>query len=325
MPDIDEPDWYVVPLERQDLRLLQRRTNYQGALRLLAYLALLALFASLCVAGFGTGWTVLFFILYGCVFTYSDSIEHETHHRTAFRSIWLNEVVHWVAGALTFKEAVRDRWVHARHHTYTYYRGTDLEIEWDKPPRLWLVIVNVLFRVQGTFTNSAYTVQDALHPLVPVSKATRICVPPSQYRKVVWSARANLACYVGVIGLALALHSWWPIAFLFGARFVEMYTGVVSAVHHGGLAENVPDWRLNTRTVLVGPVTRLLHWNMNFHLEHHMYPTVPFHALPRLHTLIGPGCPPPYRSLISAWREMFPTFVKQRQLPEYFVSRHLPG
>jgi fatty acid desaturase len=180
LPDIDEPDWYVVPLERQDLRLLQRRTNYQGALRLLAYLALLALFASLCVAGFGTGWTVLFFILYGCVFTYSDSIEHETHHRTAFRSIWLNEVVHWVAGALTFKEAVRDRWVHARHHTYTYYRGTDLEIEWDKPPRLWLVIVNVLFRVQGTFTNSAYTVQDALHPLVPVSKATRICVPPSQ-------------------------------------------------------------------------------------------------------------------------------------------------
>ena len=104
MPDIDEPDWYVVPLERQDLRLLQRRTNYQGALRLLAYLALLALFASLCVAGFGTGWTVLFFILYGCVFTYSDSIEHETHHRTAFRSIWLNEVVHWVAGVLTFNQ-----------------------------------------------------------------------------------------------------------------------------------------------------------------------------------------------------------------------------
>lgn len=325
MPDIQEPDWYVVPLERQDLRLLQRRTNLDGLLRLFAYLALLALFAGLCVAGLGLGWTVLFFILYGCVFTYSDSIEHETHHRTAFRSTWLNETVHWVAGVLTFKEAVRDRWVHARHHTYTYYRGTDLEIEWEKPPRLWLVIVNTLFRVQGTFTNMSYTVQDALHPLVPVSKATRICVPPNQYRKVVWSARAQLACYLAVIGLAIGLHSWWPILFLFGARMLEMYTGVVSAVHHGGLAENVPDWRLNTRTVLVNPVTRLLHWNMNYHVEHHMYPTVPFHALPRLHELIGPGCPPPYPSLISAWREMFPIFVKQRKVPEYFVLRPLPN
>jgi fatty acid desaturase len=325
LPDIPEPDWYLVPVERSDLRLLRRRTNYHGVLRLLAYLGLLALFAYLCVAGLGTGWTVLFFILYGSVFTYSDSIEHETHHRTAFRSIWLNEIVHWVAGVLTFKEAVRDRWVHARHHTYTYYRGTDLEIEWGKPPYLPLVVVNVLFRVEGLFNNLAYTVQDAFHPLVPVSKATRICVPPGEYRKVVWSARANLACYLGVIGLAVAWHSWWPVLFLFGARFVVMYTGVVSAVHHGGLAENVPDWRLNTRTVLVGPVTRLLHWNMNFHVEHHMYPTVPFHALSRLHGLIGPACPPPYRSTLSAWREMLPVFVEQRRRPEYFVLRPLPN
>ena len=125
MPDIPEPDWYVVPLDRQELRLVQKRTNLDGLLRLLAYVALLVLFGGLCLAGLGLGWTVLFFVLYGCVFTYSDSIEHETHHRTAFRSPWLNETCDWLAGVLTFKEAVRDRWVHARHHTYTYYRGTD--------------------------------------------------------------------------------------------------------------------------------------------------------------------------------------------------------
>ncbi len=325
MPDIQEPDWYVVPLERSDLRQLQRRTNYHGVLRLLAYFALLALFASLTAAGFGTGWTVLFFILYGSVYTYSDSIEHETHHRTAFSSIWLNEVVHWLAGVLTFKEAIRDRWVHAVHHTYTYYRGLDLEIEFDRPPNLLPATFNVLFSIVRTAHNFAYTIQDAFHPLVSVSKATRLCVPASEYQKVVWSARANLACYFGVIGVAIGTHSWWPILFIFGARLVAMYIGVVSAVHHGGLAENVPDWRLNTRTVLVGPVTRLLHWNMNYHLEHHMYPTVPFHALSRLHVLIGPGCPAPYGSTISAWREMLPTLIKQRRIPEHFVARSVPA
>lgn len=192
MSDMQEPDWYVVPLERSDLRRLQRRTNYHGLLRLFTYFALLALFAILATAGFGIGWTVLFFVLYGSVFTYSDSIEHETHHRTAFRSIWLNEIVHWLAGVLTFKEAVRDRWVHARHHTYTYYRGTDLEIEYDRPPKLVIGLLNVLFSVLRTANNMAHTVQDALNPLVHFSNPTRICVPPGERRKVVWSAPRTL-------------------------------------------------------------------------------------------------------------------------------------
>jgi len=135
---------------------------------------------------------VLFFILYGSVYTYSDSIEHETHHRTAFRSIWLNEIVHWLAGVLTFKEALRDRWSHALHHTYTYYRGVDLEFEFDRPPNVPLAILNVLFSVVKTAHNLAYTIQDAFNPLVPVSKATRICVPPNERCKVVWSAPATL-------------------------------------------------------------------------------------------------------------------------------------
>ena len=187
-----------------------------------------------------------------------------------------------------------------------------------------LVVVNVLFRVQGTFTNMSYTVRDAFHPLVPVSKATRICVPPGHYRKVVWSARANLACYLGVIGLAVALRSWWPILFVFAARFVEMYTGVVSAVHHGGLAEDVPDWRLNTRTVLVGPVTRLLHWNMNYHVEHHMYPTVPFHALPQLHEAIG-RVPAPVQVAAGGLAGDAADVRQTAPGAGYFVSRPLPG
>ena len=108
-PRIAEPDWYVVPIERSQLRALQNRTNYRGLIRVAIYLLLLALFARLAVAGLGIGWTVLFFILYGSVSTCSDSIEHQTHHRTAFRNIYLNEVVHWIAGVLTFKEAIRDR------------------------------------------------------------------------------------------------------------------------------------------------------------------------------------------------------------------------
>jgi fatty acid desaturase len=43
----------------------------------------------------------------------------------------------------------------------------------------------------------------------------------------------------------------------------------------------------NTRTTLTNPLVRLLMWNMPFHAEHHLYPTIPFHRLPEAHAAIG--------------------------------------
>ncbi|RWE71309.1 MAG: fatty acid desaturase, partial [Mesorhizobium sp.] len=53
-------------------------------------------------------------------------------------------------------------------------------------------------------------------------------------------------------------------------------------LQHIGLADNVTDHRLNTRTVYMNPISRFIYWNMNYHVEHHMFPMVPYHALPRL-------------------------------------------
>jgi fatty acid desaturase len=64
---------------------------------------------------------------------------------------------------------------------------------------------------------------------------------------------------------------------------------------------------------------------MNYHMEHHMFPMVPFHALPKLHAAIRNDCPEPYPSLWAAYREIVPTLLRQRKDPEYFVRRHLPG
>jgi fatty acid desaturase len=42
----------------------------------------------------------------------------------------------------------------------------------------------------------------------------------------------------------------------------------------------------NTRTTETTAAVRLLTWNMPYHVEHHAYPSVPFHALPKLNPLI---------------------------------------
>ena len=70
-------------------------------------------------------------------------------------------------------------------------------------------------------------------------------------------------------------------------------------IQHGGLAEDVLDHRLNSRTVYMNPISRWIYWNMNYHVEHHMFPMVPYHALPRLHELIKHDLPAPNPSICA--------------------------
>jgi fatty acid desaturase len=63
---------------------------------------------------------------------------------------------------------------------------------------------------------------------------------------------------------------------------------------------------------------------MNYHVEHHMFPMVPYHALPRLHALIKNDLPPPNASILDGYREMIPAVLKQLRDPDYYLRRELP-
>ena len=84
------------------------------------------------------------------------------------------------------------------------------------------------------------------------------------------------------------------------------------------------DHRLNTRTVYMNPLFRFMYLNMNYHLEHHMFPMVPYHQLPALHQEVLADCPRPYRSSIEAYREIIGTWRRQLQDDSFVVARALP-
>jgi fatty acid desaturase len=42
----------------------------------------------------------------------------------------------------------------------------------------------------------------------------------------------------------------------------------------------------NTRTTLSNAVVRLLMWNMPYHAEHHLYPSIPCHRLADAHAVL---------------------------------------
>jgi fatty acid desaturase len=113
------------------------------------------------------------------------------------------------------------------------------------------------------------------------------------------------------IGLPTFYGSWLMVIF--------------GLTQHAGLSEDVLDHRLNCRTVYMNPAFRYLYWEMNYHVEHHMFPMVPYHALGKLHQELKADMPKPYSGLWEAYREIIPALLRQVKDPTYFVRRQLPG
>lgn len=67
----------------------------------------------------------------------------------------------------------------------------------------------------------------------------------------------------------------------------------------------------------MNPFRRFIHWNMNYHVEHHMFPMAPNHALPKLHEMIKHDRPAPNRSILEGYREMIPAFLRQLRNEDY--------
>jgi fatty acid desaturase len=89
--------------------------------------------------------------------------------------------------------------------------------------------------------------------------------------------------------------------------------------------KKMPTTRPITRPMLLmNPISRFIYWNMNYHVEHHMFPMVPYHALPKLHELIKHDLPEPNPSMWHAYREVWPVLLRQLRNEDYFLKRELP-
>jgi len=165
-----------------------------------------------------------------------------------------------------------------------------------------------------------------LHSAGIPSKMARRVVPRSKFPKMFCAARGALVLHVAAIVLAVVLESRLPVL-LFGLP--RLYNAVLIFLfvlpQHAGLAQDVPDHRRSTRTMALNPVFSFLYMHMENHIEHHLYPSVPFHALPRLHALVRDQLPKPYHGLRPAWKEIVPTLLRQRYSTSWFVRRPLPG
>ena len=321
--DIALDDWYRPEIDRKELRRLMRRSDARGLARVGGLLALTAATGGVAYLSIGSWWAVPAFLLYGTIFAFSEAAQHEISHGTAFRSRWLNETALFIVCFMSWREPLYSRYRHARHHTFTSMLGGDVEGEAVRPKSPVFLATEGLLRLRHGWVNLGAMLR---HSFGVISETDRAMVPEPEHSRMCWNARALVAAYGAIFIWAIAAASWLPLLFLFLPRCYGTWLhDLCSRTQHAGLALDVKDHRLTTRTVLMGPVLRYLYWNMNYHIEHHVFPNVPFHALPTLHERVKDQLPAPSVGLRGAWREMMAVFLRQRRLPDYHLTPALPS
>ena len=263
-----------------DLRTMALRSDRRGALQVAKHLA--------CVAATGTlvwlalpHWYLLIpaMALHGLTLVTMFAPMHEGVHRTAFATSTVNDVVAWVAGVLCFYNSTYYRYYHAWHHRYTQDPARDPELMYPKAASRLAYLMEI--------TGFTFWFRRAIdYPKLALGQTGRLpFVPENARRSVAISMSAQLLVYlVAAVSIALgytaALYFWFVPVLL-----AQPMLRAILVTEHTGCSQD-QNGLTNTRTTLAWFPIRLLMWNMPFHAEHHLFPSVPFHRLPALHLTI---------------------------------------
>ena len=316
-------EWYHTDVPRKDMKDFMKRSDGPAIRDTVIWLGAMVLLAGLAIWLWPSWWAVLPLAAYGVLYgSATDSRWHECSHGTAFKTPWMNTAVYHIASFMIMRNPTRWRWSHARHHTDTLIVGLDPEIAVMRPPVLFKVIL-AFFGVLDAWAAMKTMVQNAAGSISPDEKSF---IPEQEWPKVVRDARVWVLIYGATIALALYTRSWLPVVLVGTPRLYGAWHHILTGLtQHGALADNVLDHRMNSRTVYINPISRFIYWNMNYHVEHHMFPMVPYHALPRLHAAIRHDLPEPTSSMWACYREMIPVWLRQLKGEDYFLIRRLPA
>ena len=267
-------------IDKQRLKALSERSDAKGLARLASHALALVASGALVTAAAGTLWLLPAMLVHGIILVFLFSPLHETVHYTAFRDRRINQAVAWVCGAVLMLPPEYFRAFHFGHHRDTQDPARDPELIQPKPRTLrdYLLVLSGLpywrERIATTLRHAAGRIEQPF-------------IPRRRHTAVIREARVLLAIYGTVAVLSILAES--TVALTLWVTPVVLaqpaLRGFLLAEHTG--CPLVPEMLENSRTTMTNAIVRWLTWNMGYHAEHHAYPALPFHALPKAHGLLA--------------------------------------
>ena len=321
--------WYRCPVDRDTLKTLNAKSDFKGFLQAGGHLGLLL------VTGIGAWYsvshwpwyaTVAIILFHGTCHAFLLNGFHELVHGTVFKTKKLNVIFLNIYSFLSMHNPVLFWASHTEHHKYTLHPPRDLE-----------VVLPYSVDLKGFLRAAVFgpeAARDRLTHHVRISRGKlqgeweHALFPPDQPEKLNRLRRWARVILFGHLAIAAAsiLSGQWILLFVIT---LAPFTGgwllfLCNNTQHAGLVDNVPDYRLCCRTMIINPFFEFLYWQMNYHTEHHMYAAVPCYNLKKLHRAIKHDMPPCPRGLYATWKQIIGIQRRQKTEPDYQYVAPLP-
>ena len=327
--DVKLDKWHKCKVDIEVLKELSKKSDLKGLQHILVFFGLLIVTGILAYITWGTWWSVFWFLVYGNIYSFSNPLWHETGHKTAFKSKFLNEFFYYISSFMSNFEPIRWRYTHFVHHgnTYSTENPFDHEIEYGNdlkktPKRL---IVNIIPFLDLVFIKKHISFEIFQHAFGIKTKVMEECIPENAQAKAILNSRIYVVVWSLIALWSILASSWMPILYFLLPHFYgKTLHKLVAFTQHAGLARNIKDHRFSTREMHLNPILSFLYWKMEYHLTHHMFPTVPSYNLDKLHHHIKDQLPKTNNGLIDAYREIIPALIKQREDTSYFIKKDIP-
>ena len=327
--DVKLDKWHKCKVDIEVLKELSKKSDLKGLQHILVFFGLLIVTGILAYITWGTWWSVFWFLVYGNIYSFSNPLWHETGHKTAFKSKFLNEFFYYISSFMSNFEPIRWRYTHFVHHgnTYSTENPFDHEIEYGNdlkktPKRL---IVNIVPFLDLVFIKKHISFEIFQHAFGIKTKVMEECIPENVQAKAILNSRIYVVVWSLIALWSILASSWMPMLYFLLPHFYgKTLHKLVAFTQHAGLARNIKDHRFSTREMHLNPILSFLYWKMEYHLTHHMFPTVPSYNLDKLHHHIKDQLPKTNNGLIDAYREIIPALIKQREDTSYFIKKDIP-
>ena len=323
-------NWYRCALDRGELAQFNKRSNFLGFVQTLGYLSILGAGAGMSIYSVNNWpWyvTVLLVFVNGHCWQFLVNGFHELVHDSVFKPKWLNRSFLRLFSFLGWHNHHHFWASHTEHHKYALHPPDDQEVVFPQEVEISGFykrgIINLKYPydlLKGKFRSFAGH--------LPNDGWTQAILPesdPERRRAFIRWERTLLLGHLLIAGAAVATGHWIVLFVItFPKTFGKWLQSMCNSAQHVGLTDNVPDFRLSSRTIYLNPIVQFLYWHMNYHIEHHMFAAVPCYRLGKLHRRIKhdlPWCP---KGLRETWTHVAEIQRRQREDPEYQYLAELP-
>lgn len=221
-------------------------------------------------------WIIVCTLLLGNQLHAITILQHDCGHGSGYRSaaanLWVGRFLAW----FIFMPFTTFTYIHKRHHAFLGQPGKDPDEWFYAAGARWVFMREILFLPRFVYQSLGARLPERIRHQV-----RRELI----FNTLSWAVAIWLSLHFG-------LAFWFLMTFIVPMLLLATVINPISRGYEHFPMSQIPahkperlDLRANTVTV----TSRLLGFmwaNITFHVEHHVYPTVPFYLLPDLHELM---------------------------------------